>query len=655
MDHAFLSEAEHQELLAGQYFLWEVRFLLHILTGRKEERLLFDHQTKLAAHFGYRDEEPRHAVEKFMKRYYRHIMELQRLNEMLLQHFQEAILYADDLTPPQPINRRFQSRKGFLEVTDENTFIRYPFAMLEIFLLLQQHPEIKGIRAATIRLMRTARERMDDAIRRDLRARSLFMEILRQPQGITQALRGLNRNGILAAYLPVFERIVGQMQYDLFHIYTVDEHTLRVVRNLRRFTVPAHYHEFPLCSAAAQRIPKLELLYLAGLFHDIAKGRNGDHSELGARDATEFCQAHYLSQRDTELVAWLVRNHLLMSTTAQRQDIADPEVINTFAQLVGDQVRLDYLYLLTVADIRSTNPEIWNSWKNSLLQDLYHMTSRALRRGIDHPLDRDERVRGVKWLARNLLRERKVDEPASRAIWERLGDDYFLRYSAEEIAWHTEAIVNTADEALPLVLARQEPNRGSSSIFIYSQDMENFFARATSLLGQLHLNIVDARIVSSSDDYTFDTYLLLEDTNEPITDPQRLQHIQEALRLQLTAESWEATAARKRVPRQLRHFPMATEISFSQDESSGRTILEVITADRPGLLSRIGFAFAELGIDLENAKITTLVNRAEDVFFVTDRDGQPITDADEQERIRHTLLEFLDEGPGKESGDAGAA
>ncbi|NBC13780.1 MAG: [protein-PII] uridylyltransferase, partial [Gammaproteobacteria bacterium] len=366
VDEGFLTESEYLALREGQALLWRIRFALHRLTGRREDRLLFDYQRTLADELGFTDLGDNLAVEQFMQQYYRAVMELNRLNEMLMQLFQEAILLHDQIGPPEPINKRFQVRSGYLEVTHPQVFARSPFALLEIFLVLQQHPELQGVRASTIRLIREHRHRIDDDFREDVRARSLFMEILRQPQGVTAALRRMNSYGVLAAYVPAFANIVGRMQYDLFHVYTVDEHTLRLLRNLRRFTIPEHNGEFPLCSAIAQRIPKLELLYLAGLFHDIAKGRGGDHSVLGAREAWDFCQLHYLSEYDSRLVAWLVEHHLLMSMTAQRKDISDPLVVQTFAEQVTDANRLDYLYLLTIADSRATNPKRWNSWKNAL-------------------------------------------------------------------------------------------------------------------------------------------------------------------------------------------------------------------------------------------------------------------------------------------------
>ena len=643
--HEFLTEEEYATLISSQNFLWQVRFALHALAGRREDRLLFDFQRALAERFGYRDEPGgRLGVEQFMKQYYRVVMEVSRLNEMLLQLFQETILYADDRGTPQPLNRRFQVRHQFLEASADDVFERYPFALLELFLLLQQHPEIKGVRAATIRLVRSHRHLIDDAFRADVRARSLFMEILRQPQGITHQLRRMNRYGVLAAYLPAFGAVVGQMQYDLFHVYTVDEHTLRLVRNLRRFAVPEHQHEFPRCSQIIQALPKPELLYLAGLFHDIAKGRGGDHSELGGEEAETFCRNHYLSRYDTQLVVWLVQNHLVMSRTAQREDTSDPEVINNFAKVVADQVRLDYLYLLTVADIRATNPKLWTSWKETLLAELYTSTKRALRRGLEHPLDSQDRIRGVSVMARALLKSRQVPEAQVDRVWAGLSEEYFLRYKADEIAWHTELIAAHGERPEPLIAVRQEGPRGGTEIFIYTHDTHRLFAQTTSILEQLGLTVVDARIISSRDGSTLDSYVVLDDSGAPIESTYRLDEIRARLQKGLGHGDRAPARVSRREPRHLQHFPLPPRVEFSSDLNGERTVVELIAADRPGLLSLVGQAFANSGVRVQNAKIGTFGNRAEDVFYITDEANRPLTDAERLAQLRDELLRALDGG-----------
>ncbi len=638
--HGFLTEPEYRALVDGQDYLWRIRFALHLLTGRREDRLLFDHQTQLARQFGFQDDDANLAVEQFMQVYYRTVMELSLLNEMLLQLFQEAILYADDAGDPVPINRRFQARKGFLEVRHPKTFEYNPFALLEMFLLLEQRAELKGVRASTIRLVRSNRHRIDARFRDDLRARSLFMEILRQPRGVTHALRRMNRYGILAAYLPAFGNVVGRMQYDLFHTYTVDEHTLFVVRNLRRLTVPEFSDELPLCSRLMRELPKPELLYIAALFHDIAKGRGGDHSELGTADAETFCRRHGLGEYDTRLVSWLVRNHLLFSLTAQRRDISDPQIIHEFAGTLGDQVHLDYLFLLTVADIRATNPGLWNAWRASLLHELYSSTRRALQRGLENPIDKQERIREVQDEARELLRRAGASEQEIDAAWRELSEEYFLRYTPDEIAWHTGASARGHPDQAPLVLVRGQSARGATQVFVRTPVSDHLFAAVTAALDQLGLTITDARIVSARDGHTLDTYAVLEADGSPIEQPYRIEEIRTTL-LQALRTPESPVAVTRRARRHLQHFSIPTEIGFSQDTRNGRTVVELLTGDRPGLLSRVGRAFRTCGARIQNAKVSTIGEQVDDVFFITDIHNAPITDPDALARLRATLEEAL--------------
>ncbi len=642
--HGFLTEKEYRTLTEGQAFLWQIRFGLHLLAGRREDRLLFDHQRSLARQFGYRDDPKRLGVEHFMKQYYRVVMELGRLNEMLLQLFQEEILYADDTGEPVPINKRFQARKGFLEAVDERVFRRYPFALLEVFFLLAQHRELKGVRANTIRLIRDHRPLIDNEFRDDLRCRTLFMELLRQPQGVTHELRRMNRYGVLGAYLPAFGQIVGQMQHDLFHVYTVDEHTLAVVRNLRRFTVPAYRQEFPLCSSVIARVPKPELLYIAALFHDIAKGRGGDHSELGARDALEFALRHGLSTYDANLVAWLVRKHLMMSMTAQRRDISDPLVVNVFAQEVGEKSRLDYLYLLTVADMRGTSPNVWNAWKDALLRELYHATVRALRRGLATPLLQSERIAEVQNQARVQLIRARLDPQALEQLWADLGEEYFLRYSPDEVSWHSEAILTCPPQDRPLILSRQDASHGATEVFIYAPSRNHLFAKAASVIDQMGMTVQDARIIRSDDGHALDTFVILEESGEPISDAGRMQELLHRLREQVLDEAPGLPTVSRHLPRQRRHFAFAPEVSFSEEIRNQRTIMEVAAFDRPGLLAQIGAALAECGVRLHNAKIATFGERAEDIFYITDEHDRALSDPAQFDCVRERVLRYLSEG-----------
>ncbi len=639
----FLTRREYQALIQGEAFLWKVRFALHALNRRREERLLFDYQRTLAAQFGFKDRDNALAVEQFMQVYYRNIMRLNRLNEMLLQHFEEAILLKDQLEKPVKINARFQSRNGFLEVTQESVFQRYPMALLELFLILQQNPVLKGVRASTIRLIRSHRHLINSDFRNDLRARSLFMEIMRQPQGITHELRRMNNYGILARYIPGFRNIVGRMQYDLFHVYTVDAHTLMVMRNLRRFAVAEHAHEYPLCSEIMDSLPKPELLYLAGLFHDIGKGRGGDHSAIGAVDALKFCQYHGLSDFDSKLVSWLVEKHLILSMTAQRKDTSDPDVIQEFAKEISDTTRLDYLYLLTVADTRATNLARWNSWKNALLRELYLATKQAIERGLHKPQALDELIREKREDAIMQLHKRGVTRKRAEALWSTLSEDYFQHTSVTALAWQTQQVLESSTADLPLVLLRRQTSRGGTEVFHYGKNDDGLFALATTILDRLNLNIVEARIETASTGYTLNSYQILDDNGKPISGKDRKEEIIAALKKGLSEKGRSGQEVSRRISRRLKNFSTPTKITFGHVPGHQFTIMKLITSDHPGLLSQVGWAFATCQIRLHTAKIATIGATAEDIFFITDSNNQPLATTAQFDCIEKTLLKNLGE------------
>ena len=641
--HGFLSDHEYRRLRQGEEHLWRIRFALHTLTGRHEDRLLFEYQRTLAKQFGYSDENTNLAVEQFMQAYYRRVVELQRLNEMLLQLFQEAILSDREGAAPIRINRRFQARNGYLEVINQGTFARYPLAMLEVSLILQQHPELQGVCASTIRSIRAHRHLIDARFRRDIRARSLFLEILRQPNGITHEMRRMHRYGILGRYLPMFGKITGLMQFDLFHVYTVDEHILMVVRNLRRFAIDKHADECPRCNQVFRQIPKPEILYLAGLFHDIAKGRGGDHSELGAHDAYTFCRAHALSEYDSRLVAWLVEKHLVMSKTAQHTDIDDPEVIQTFARTIGTQQRLDHLYLLSVADMRGTNPKRWNSWKNALLDSLYNSTSRAIARGLDQPTEENELIQQSQAAARSRLHTMGADNDTITAIWMGLSTDYFLQNSTVAIVWHTDLLLDAArDISRVSVHFRDAQEHGCTELFLFGPDRDDLFAHTTALLDQLGLNILGARVQSTPQGRSINSYYILEEDGSTITGEPRKNAIRFHLEENIANPDPTQLGIVRRVPRHLKAFPVASEIRFEQDNNRHLTTLHLKTGDKPGLLSRIGAVFAEHRIRLHSARIATIGAEAQDSFAMTDRTDRPLTDPAVLDALAATLHRRLE-------------
>jgi [protein-PII] uridylyltransferase len=639
--HSFLTPGQVRRLLEGEAFLWRVRFALHVLTGRREDRILFDHQIKLAEMLGYEDATYTLGVEQMMQRYYRTVMELSRLNEMLLQLFEEAILMDPD-APSEPLNARFKVRNGFLQTTSDHVFENEPSALLELFLLLQQNPEIRGVSAYTVGLIKRSLYLIDEEFRQNPRNHRLFLSILRAPEGVTHELRRMNLYGVLGLYIPAFGRIVGRMQYDLFHAYTVDEHTLFVVSNLRRFALSRFDHEFPYCSRIMQSLEKPEIAYLAGLFHDIAKGRGGDHSELGAVDAEAFCLEHGLSTYEARTVAWLVRHHLLLSMTAQKKDIGDPAVVNEFASKVGDIDHLDYLYVLTVADVRGTNPKLWNSWKAQLFRDLYELTHRTLRRGLENPIDREQLILEKQAQAREILHETGVADRRIDAVWTLLSETYFLRHRADEIVWHTEWLADSDTEsAVGLLDVRHQKKGDGVEAVLYTPRTHRTFAHATAVLDELGMTIVDARIIPLENGYSLDTFVFMEQDKRLEIDDARMNKVRRSLTRVLTASDDNFVTVTRTLPRQARMFTTRTSVEFSDNPVNGETVMEIVAADRPGLLSTVGKVFVAQDIDISAAKIVTIGEKAEDVFFVENTDGSPL-DAAAQDRLRSALIDKLD-------------
>ncbi len=639
--NGFLAPAELRRLKAAQEFLWRVRFALHIETGRREDRLLFDHQVKVARIFGYEDATYTLAVEQFMQRYYRTVMDVSLLNELLLQLFREAITAASNIAP-LPLNARFQIRDDYLETANDDVFARNPSALLELFVLLQQNANVKGVHASTMRALSRSLWLIDEEFRQNPRNHRLFIELLRAPAGVTHELRRMNTYGVLGRYIPAFGRIVGRMQYDLFHAYTVDAHTLFVLSNLRRLAIPRYDHELPVLSAIMQTLPRPEIAYLAALFHDIAKGRGGDHSDLGAVDAESFCLEQGLSRYDARLVAWLVRAHLKLSVTAQKQDISDPGVINDFAQFVGDESHLDYLYVLTAADVRGTNPKLWNSWKASLFQEFYNRVKRALRRGLESPIDAQELRDETQVAARRLLVQGGMSDQRIRDSWSILDDGYFLRHTPEEVAWHSRLIATRHGGQLePVVAVQGDGERGTTAVTTLTPDRLRSFARVTAVLDQLGLTIVDARVTPTTDGGSLDLYHILEGDGAPLTHPDRVADIDRALRHALVSSPDQSLAVTRRASRQMRMFNTQTQIAISVDERNRRTVLELVAGDRPGLLCDIGQVLLAEQVALQGAKIMTVGERAEDVFYVTDTQGAPLSEAAAQ-GLQSRLTETLD-------------
>ncbi len=641
VDHGFFTEQEYQALIDGQTHLWRVRFALHRLTGRREDRLLFDYQKQLAECFGFEAGDNNQAIEQFMQKYYRTIMELERLNEMLLQLLNQEIVYKRFFNKTEQLNEDFKLHNSYVEAVNDQVFINNPSAMIEIFMLMQGRPDIHGPHAATIRLIRESLHLINDEFRSDPKINELFMKFIRKPIGIIHQLRRMNSYGVLAAYIPAFEKIVGRMQYDLFHAYTVDQHTLFVIRNLRRFSVEEHRHEFPHCNAIHDELEKPELLYLAGLFHDIAKGRGGDHSVEGAEDAEHFCLQHAMNRKDTRVLSQLVRMHLLMSTTAQRKDISDPDIVHEFARQVGSESMLDYLYLLTVADIRATNPKQWNNWKGSLLYELYQSTKKALRQGIELSPDIDEIINVNKEAACDIIGQSSYKREDIEKLCDEFPGDYFLHHKAEEISWHVSAIMDNKSSS-SVVNIRQSVHSKATEIFIHTIDTEHVFGRVVGVLSSFNLDILHADIYTTRDNQTLDTFIIQDSNGEPLSDNHDIDIIQSTLLKALDCDEKPVVNISQRMPRQLKSFNSPSQIEFAQDILNHRTILEITTVDRPGLLYIISELIAEMNLQVSHAKISTLGERVEDIFYLTDNQHHAVRDSQLLTELEHKIKETLD-------------
>ncbi len=629
-----LDPAEQAVLEQSEATLRRYRYALHLEAGRAEERLLFDYQRGLAARLGFEDEHAKNlGVEQFMQGYYRAASQIERLGVQVAERFEEML---EPVGEAQPVGADFVRYGSRLAATDPQLFMRRPAALVEIFIARLDQVGVLGFSADTMRRIHQATDAHGDALARDDEVLAAFLRLLRRGAPAVDALWRMNRHGLLAAILPAFGKVFGRMQYDLFHVYTVDEHTLRVLRNMARFADPAARKEFPLGCEIWAKLPKPEVLLLGALFHDIAKGRGGDHSVLGEQDARAFCTRLGLPSSDVERVAWLVRWHLLMSTTAQRQDITDPDVVHRFAELVGDGESLSQLYLLTIADIIGTSPRLWNGWKDRLLSDLYTTTRYALRSDVELPRDAGVRVHECSEYALALLMNEGYAEADVVRVWADFPQLSFLRHRPEQIAWQTGAILK-AHGALPLVAVHPLSVRGSTELFVYAPDRDGLFATVTAVLDRLRFSVMESRILNSPSGMALDTFLLLEaDTQQPAS-AARAEELQQRL-LRALAQSAGVQPSKRSMSRHQKHFQMMPKISFHA--AGGRTQLALVGTDRPGLLAAVAQVMLGAEVRVHDARIATFGERVEDFFQLTNRHNEPL-DSAHQQRLLQALLERI--------------
>lgn len=628
-----LLPAEARQITRHETFLMSLRSELHHLAARREDRLLFDFQAALAERLDIAPGAHRRASEVLMQRYYRTAKAVGLFNEMLLQSLRDYL--HPSRAEPRRLDDDFVMIGNRLAIAQRDTFERHPAAILRFFLTLMQRPELSGPDAPTLRALVRAGCGIDRDFRRNAQNRMTFLEILRAPEGLTHSLRRMHRYGVLGKYLPSFGAIVGQMQHDLFHTYTVDEHILFVIRNLRRFTQTEFAHEFPLCSELINSFERPELLYISALFHDIAKGRGGDHSELGKHDARRFCIDHGIAEEDTELVVWLVEQHLRMSSTAQKQDLSDPAVIAEFARLVGTERRLTALYLITVADIRGTSPKVWNAWKGKLLEDLYRLTRRALTDSVEFGSLIDER----KHEARRILATYAISDERIDAFWALLEPGHFLRYEAPELALQTRLLYTHAESKTPIVRAHLSPFGDGIQVLVYTPDRGPLFALICGFFERIDYTIVEAKVSTTRRGHALNTFLVMNEKEKLYRYGDLLGLIERDLSNRLASLAPPEPPLIGRVSRHLKHFPIAPEVSIRPDERNQYHVLSIVAGDRPGLLSRIAHVFLRHNIVLHNAKITTLGERAEDTFLIT---GEALENEKKTLRFEADLLQALE-------------
>ena len=629
---------EVRQIKANEALLSLIRARLHLISSRREDRLVFDLQTTVAESFGYTGKAedgsrlPRRASESLMRRYYWAAKAVSQLNQILLLNIEERL--NPNNYPLRPINERFYDKAGMLEVASDDLYLREPHAILETFLLYETTIGVKGLSARTLRALYNARGVMNAKFRSDPVNRDTFRHILQEPEGITHAIRLMNQTSVLGRYLWVFRKIVGQMQHDLFHVYTVDQHILMVLRNVRRFFMAEHSHEYPMCSQLAAGWDKPWILYIAALFHDIAKGRGGDHSELGCKDVRVFCRQHGIPAEDARLAEFLVSEHLTMSRVAQKEDLSNPEVITAFARRVGNERNLTALYLLTVADIRGTSPKVWNAWKGKLLEDLYRYTLRVL--GGRAP-DADAEVEARKREA--LISLALYAEPfeAHKPLWESLDVSYFMRHEAADIAWHARQLSRHVGKAKAIVRARPSSAGEGMQVLVYTPDVPDLFARICGYFDQAGFSILDAKVHTAKNGYALDTF--------QVVSPDLADHYRELAsmvesELDRTIEDRGPLPApgMGRVSRRVKSFPIAPRVDLRPDEKAQRWLLSVSASDRVGLLYLIARVLAQHRINLQLAKVTTLGERVEDTFLI---DGPELQHNKAQIAIETELLQAL--------------
>ncbi len=638
-----ITKKEYYTLVKCQLFIWKVRYALHLTSGKAEDRLLFDYQKDTAELMGFKDSDNLLAVEKMMKRYYRSVLVIRNISDILLQSLEENMQGQTGKKDIQDIDDDYQIINHRIDAKDTAIFNTYPNHLLKIFNLVAEDSSIRGITAPTLRAIRASRNKLTKKFVKNPDNKKLFLRFWNIKHSNSRAMFLMKKSGILSDYLPAFKKITGQMQYDMFHSYTVDEHTLFLLKNLTEFADAEAEKQFPLCHRIMCKQTNPEVIYLAGLFHDIGKGRGGDHSEIGAIEAFNFCKQHSMELKDCETISWLVANHLLMSLIAQKRDTSDPMVIKNFAEIVGTPRKLELLYILTVADIRATSRSLWNSWKDSLLKELALATLSYLK---DEQIRQLEPWKDTRQAALDILTNDGYEVENIELFWQHLGIPYFLKNPAKTISWHSKCILDQIEDtqsAAPrtVVAIRKRLDGGGSEVFVYSKDVDDLFASITATLAQHGLNVQGASIYTDDSGYCYDSFFTLNNTGKPTINRTEQERLHQSIKSNIKTLKSENIVIQRRMPRQFKHFDVNTEIVFSNDEYSQYTRLDIVARDQPGLLALMAQAFKQCKIRLHDARITTLGEKVEDTFIISHKDNSPIESERERQNIRQAIEQLL--------------
>ncbi len=630
-----LTRAEAGLLMHSHKQLARMRIELHLVAGREEDRLIFDLQRQVAERLGYQDNESSIKSEQLMKQMYRATKTVKQLNGILLPMLKGRV-FSSLPRIVYEIDDKYYQVGNAIAVRNVKLFKQQPHEIFNIVKVMQTHTDINQMAPRTLRAWWQAAQKIGPEFYADSENRKMFISMFRRGAGLTHILRFFNLYGMLGRYIRPWAKIVGLLQHDLFHVYPVDDHILMVVRNMRRLAIEAHSHELPFASGLMASFPYKTVLYLAALFHDIAKGRGGDHADLGVADAAKFAKDHFLTDYETDLLCWLVQDHLIMSTTSQKEDISDPEVVNRFCAHVKTRDRLIALYLLTVADVRGTNPKIWNDWKAGLLENLFQASLRTLSGlGSNQRITASRRQQA----ALTLLDDMGYNERQQRGLWNILGPSYWVRHEKQEILWHVSKLIGRENEAQTHIQIDTELK--SLKVMVFMPNAPKLFAQLCAIFSQHQLDIVAARAYVTGHQYILDTFHLLLPEGREVDEYPEIAALLQATLGHFILGQFIPIPAPRSASRRIRHSHVAPRINLFEEDvikESDVYVLNIVTANRRGLLANIAKILSDMDIGMIHAHVMTLDERVEDTFLLK---SARLADTKTQLQLKQALQDIL--------------